>query len=95
MADALKAAGKAVATAKGHYPDASGRHVALAPGQTFTVWEGQTKSKWFTLLAEGAPAAEPAKAPVPEKEPDTFSGAAAAERQRKAKSKPPLEDPLA
>lgn len=91
MADALKPAGTAVATARGHYPDASGRHVTILPGQTFTVWEGKTKAKWFTLDKAAAP--EPVKAAAPAA-PDTLAAAAGAERQRKASGpKPPTEDP--
>lgn len=94
MADALKPAGKAVATARGHYPQADGRHVTIVPGQTFTVWEGMTKAKWFTLLPAKGPAPEQPKKQAEAPGPDTLSAAAGAERQRKASGpRPPTEDP--
>lgn len=91
MGAELKPAGKAVANAKGHYPDAAGRHLTILPGQTFTVWEGLTKGKWFTLLPAGA------APPVVQKEaappgPDTLAAAAAVERKRRAAVKAPTSD---
>ena len=93
MAD-LKPAGQAVATAKGHYPAADGRHVTILPGQTFTVWEGATKAKWFTLLKPGAPAPKKVEPPAPPAEPNTLAEVAKAERKRKAEVKPPTADDL-
>jgi hypothetical protein len=84
VAGELKPAGKAVATAKGHYPMADGRHRAIAPGETFPVWEGLTKGKWFTLLPKGGEA-PPAKASAPAAPgAETLAAAAKAERQRNA-----------
>lgn len=94
MGTELKPAGKAVANAKGHYPDASGRHLAIAPGETFVVWEGATKGKWFTLLPNGATAPKVQKE-APPAGPDTLAAAAVAERKRKAAVKPPTEDDIA
>lgn len=104
MAD-LKAIGRAVAIAKGHYPTSDGRHAVVQPGETFTVWEGRDKARWFTLLPPDAPAtltglhhlegqtvqilAAGAKV-----EPDTLAGAAKAERKRKAEVKPPTGDDI-
>lgn len=95
MGAELKAAGKAVATSKGHYPDASGRHLTVLPGQTFTVWEGATKGRWFTLLPAGATAPKPPQKDAPPSGPDTLSAAAAAERRRKAANRAPTEDDIA
>lgn len=91
----LKPIGKAVAIAKGHYPDSDGHHLTILPGQTFVVFEGMTKAKWFTLLTPDAPAH---KAVVPVLEapgPDTLAAAAGAERKRKAAIKPPTADDIA
>ena len=75
--------GRAVAIAKGHYPTADGRHASIAPGETFTVWQGLDKAKWFTLLPPDAPA--PAKVEVvAPAEPETLAAAAKVERKRKA-----------
>jgi len=90
----LKAAGKAVATSKGHYPDEAGRHRTILPGQTFTVWEGRTKAKWFDLLPAGGSAPKVEKKVEPPG-PDTLTAAAIAERKRKAANKAPTEDDIA
>ncbi len=90
----LKPAGKAVATVKGHYPDAGGRHLTILPGQTFVVWEGLTKSKWFNLLPPDAVAPKVEKV-APPQGPDTLAAAAAIERKRKAAVKPPTSDDIA
>lgn len=94
MAGQLIAAGRAVATAKGHYPKADGRHVTVAAGETFTVFEGLTKGKWFTLLPDDAPA--PAKPPAVDApaEPDTLAAVAKVERKRRAEVRPPTGDDL-
>lgn len=81
--------GRAVAIAKGHYPTADGRHASIAAGETFTVWQGLDKGKWFTLLPKDAPAPVKVTPPAPA-EPDTLAAAAKVERKRKAEVKPPL-----
>ena len=86
--------GRAVAIAKGHYPTADGRHATIAQGEVFTVFEGYTKAKWFTLLPPDAP--EPVKVapPAPPAEPDTLAAVAKVERKRKAEVKPPTGDDI-
>jgi hypothetical protein len=95
MGAQLKPAGRAVAIAKGHYPGVDGRHRVISAGETFTVFEGLAKARWFTVLK----AEERAPAPVvPEPappEPNTLSGAAVAERRRRAAVKAPTADPSA
>jgi hypothetical protein len=93
MAD-LKPVGRAVAITKGHYPLADGRHVVVAAGTTFTVFEGLTKAKWFTLLPDDAPEPVEPAPPAPTNEPNTLAGAAKAERKRKAEVKPPTGDDI-
>jgi hypothetical protein len=95
MGAELKPVGRAVATAKGHYPGADGRHATVLPGETFTVFEGRDKAKWFTLLKADEPAPAPVVAPAPAPEPDTLAAAAGAERKRKASAKAPLADDIA
>lgn len=92
MAD-LTPVGRAVAIAKGHYPVADGRHVVLQPGETFTVWEGRDKAKWFTLLPVDAPAPVKVAAPAPA-EPETLAAVAKVERKRRAEVKPPTGDDI-
>ena len=90
MGKQLTPVGRAVATAKGHYPDVNGRHVTRQPGDTFTVFVGLDKAKWFTVLPPDAPApAKPEPAP-PATEPETLAAAAGVERKRRAGVKPPL-----
>ena len=95
MGAELKAAGKAVAILKGHYPDEAGRHLTILPGQTFTVWEGLTKGKWFQMQEKGAPAPKIPQKETPPPGPETLTAAAIAERKRKAANKAPTEDDIA
>lgn len=89
-----KPIGRAVANAKGHYPSADGRHVTVHAGETFTVFEGLDKGKWFTLLPASAPAPVKAEPPAPPAEPNTLAAVARAERKRKAEVKPPTGDDI-
>lgn len=93
MGVTYKPVGRAVAIAKGHYPTADGRHATLTPGETFTVFEGLEKAKWFTLLPADAPVPAKAEAPAPV-EPNTLAAAAKVERKRRAEVKPPLGDDI-
>lgn len=86
--------GRAVAIAKGHYPTADGRHATLTPGDTFTVFEGLDKGKWFTLLPADAPTPVKADPPAAPAEPNTLAAAAKVERKRRAEVKPPLGDDI-
>ena len=95
MGKQLTPVGRAVATAKGHYPTGDGRHATIAPGETFTVFEGLDKGKWFTLLPADAPAPVKAEKPTESPPPDTLAGAAAVERKRRAAVKPPTADEIA
>ena len=95
MGAELKPIGRAVATAKGHYPLPDGRHVTVQAGETFTVFEGLDKAKWFTVLEDGAPAPTPAAPEVAPPEPDTLSAVATRERKRRAEAKPPTSDEIA
>lgn len=94
MGVAFTPVGRAVATAKGHYPLADGRHVTRLPGDTFVVFEGMTSAKWFKLLTDAAPAPEQAPAEAPAPEPNTLGAVAKVERERKAKAKPPMGDDI-
>ena len=94
MGAELKPVGQAVAVVKGHYPDSDGRHLTILPGQTFTVFEGMTKGRWFTLLKPGAAAPTPVRA-AEEVGPETMAAAAVAERKRKAAVRPPTADDIA
>lgn len=60
----FKVVGKAVATARGHYPLPTGGSRRIQEGETFDVYEGKTKATWFKLLEtpKAAPAKPPAKA---------------------------------
>jgi hypothetical protein len=93
MGAELKPVGRAVATAKGHYPGADGRHATVLPGDTFTVFEGRDKAKWFTLLKADEPAPAPVAPPAPTPEPNTLAAVASVERKRKAAVKAPTADP--
>ena len=93
MAD-LKPVGRAVAIAKGHYPTGDGRHASITAGETFTVWEGLDKGKWFTLLPADAPAPAKVAPPPAPPEPDTLAAVAKVERKRKAEVKPPTGDDI-
>lgn len=95
MGQEFKPVGKAVATAKGHYPGADGRVRTVLPGETFEVFEGRAKAKWFTVLAPNAPAPQPPAKAAPDVPPDTLLAAAQAERKRKAAAKPPTADDIA
>ena len=86
--------GRAVATAKGHYPNADGRHISIKPGETFTVFEGLAEGKWFALLPANAPAPVKVEPAPPPPEPETLAAAAKIERKRKAEVKPPTGDDL-
>jgi hypothetical protein len=85
--------GTAVATAKGHYPGADGRQRTVLAGERFTVFEGLTKARWFTVLPPDAPApkAQPTQAAA---EPETLASVAQAERKRRATVKAPTADDI-
>ena len=94
MGEIYKPIGRAVAIGRGHYPLRDGRQVSIAPGQTFEIFDGLDKGKWFTVLKGAetpAPVAPPTPAPV---EPDTLAAAAGVERKRKAANRPPTADEL-
>jgi hypothetical protein len=93
MGAELKPVGRAVATAKGHYPTADGRHATVLPGETFTVFEGLDKARWFTLLKDDAPAPAPVAPPPAPAEPNTLAAVASVERKRRAAVKAPTADP--
>lgn len=93
MGVTYKPVGRAVAIAKGHYPTADGRHATLAPGETFTVFEGMDKGKWFTLLPADTPAPVKVEAPTLV-EPNTLAAVAKVERKRRAEVKPPTGDDI-
>lgn len=95
MGAEFKPVGKAVAVAKGHYPDSDGRHMTILPGETFVVFEGMTKGKWFTLLTPGAQAHKVVAPVIEAPGPETLAAAAGAERKRKAAIKPPTADDIA
>jgi hypothetical protein len=90
----LTPVGTAVATARGTYPLADGRHRVVLAGERFTVFEGLTKARWFTVLPPDAPApAGNAPAAAPE-EPVALSQVAAVERKRRAAVKAPTADDI-
>ena len=95
MGAELKPVGQAVAIARGHYPNSDGRTLVRLPGETFKVFEGMTKGKWFTLLTPDAPAPVAAPRQAEEAAPETLAAAAAVERKRKTAVKPPTADEIA
>ena len=81
MGKELKPIGRAVASAKGHYPMADGRVMTIKPGEVFTVFEGMTKALWFTVLPNDAPEPKPAEPVAPPPDPDTLAAVAGVERK--------------
>lgn len=86
--------GRAAAIARGHYPTGDGRSRVVMPGETFVVFEGMDKAKWFTLLKADAPVPAPIAPPPAPAEPDTLAAVAKAERKRRAEVKPPTGDDI-
>ena len=90
MGKEFKPVGRAVASAKGHYPMADGRMMTIKPGEIFEVFDGMTESRWFEVLTPGSPDPKPAKPAVAATEPDTFDAVAGIERKRRYQTKAPM-----